>query len=405
MKHKKLFKSFIGIVMAFSFCIPMNASADKVPSLEDIAKTNEVNASKYAASFVGAVYSNPDLQSGDVRRILDENDQLSGYCVDIVDDGTPNGYVVIKFSDNQPVVSEFCVEPNVKNPYDSILERMDVSVGTDVLYSFEPYDYQVYLPQENILVGYEGEAEKLSQSFADYKEQVRERNIEVSAALASRQTSSCTTEGLPSDGDARKAVNYSSLDGWSVISDSYTGTLKSRANLSNNSSGSFTFYSQNDITSGGRTYACSVTALCNMMKYLRDYRGFTKISSSLSTLYSKLWSLAGTSSSGSTSNGSEAPAAKSYLQDLGYSASYGKYLFDWYSDFTRDINANKPILMSYGADFGGSEGGHCVFVVGYVETSDYQYLRVADGWNRTPRYLNYNGYNYTRRDGWAFSVS
>ena len=33
------------------------------------------------------------------------------------------------------------------------------------------------------------------------------------------------------------------------------------------------------------------------------------------------------------------------------------------------------------------------------------YLRVADGWNRTPRYLNYNGYNYTRRDGWAFSVS
>lgn len=401
MKYKRLLKSLVGVVMAFSFCIPMNASADKVPSLEDIAKINEENASKYAASFVDKVYDNPDLKSGEVLKILDENDKLSGYCVDIVDDGAPNGYVVIKFSNNQPVVSEFCIEPDVKNPYDSILERMDASVSTDVLYSFEPYDYQVYLPQENILVGYEGQTEKLSQSFADYKAQVKERNIEVSRELAAKQTSALAVDCL----DESVTVNYSSLDGWSVISDSYTGTVTSRANLSNNSAYAMEFYSQNDITSGGRTYACSVTALCNMMKYLRDYRDFTKISSSLSTLYSKLWTLAGTSSSGSTSNGAEAPAAQSYLKSLGYSASYDTYLYDYYSDFTRDINANKPILMSYGADFGGTEGGHCVFVVGYVDTTTYDYLRVADGWNRTPRYLNYNGYNYSRRDGWAFTVS
>lgn len=41
----------------------------------------------------------------------------------------------------------------------------------------------------------------------------------------------------------------------------------------------------------------------------------------------------------------------------------------------------------------------------YVETTKYQYLRIADGWNDYLRYINFNGYDYTRKDGWSFSVS
>lgn len=40
-----------------------------------------------------------------------------------------------------------------------------------------------------------------------------------------------------------------------------------------------------------------------------------------------------------------------------------------------------------------------------VETTKYQYLRIADGWNDYLRYINFNGYDYTRKDGWSFSVS
>ena len=29
----------------------------------------------------------------------------------------------------------------------------------------------------------------------------------------------------------------------------------------------------------------------------------------------------------------------------------------------------------------------------------------ADGWNDYLRYINFNGYDYTRKDGWSFSVS
>lgn len=70
----------------------------------------------------------------------------------------------------------------------------------------------------------------------------------------------------------------------------------------------------------------------------------------------------------------------------------------------------KPLQMmgykfTYGAKFGSKSGGHAVLAVGYVETTKYQYLRIADGWNDYLRYINFNGYDYTRKDGWSFSVS
>lgn len=61
-----------------------------------------------------------------------ENENISGYCVDILEDGYPNGYVVVKFSDNNPVVSEFSLGENIRNPYAKIMERA---------INFNGYDY------------------------------------------------------------------------------------------------------------------------------------------------------------------------------------------------------------------------------------------------------------------------
>ena len=202
--------------------------------------------------------------------------------------------------------------------------------------------------------------------------------------------------------ETEPVVNYSSLDGWSVVSDSYQGSIKSNNIIPGATS--ISYYSQNNITSLGKTYGCSVAALSNLMKYYRS-RGYTKISSSLSTLYSTLWNYAGTNSSGSTTNGNEPKAAKKYLESLGYSCSYNSFLFTWYSDFTNAINNGKPCIFTYGANFGGTKGGHAVLVLGYTETSSYQYLRIADGWNTYLRYINFNGYSYSRKNGWSFSLS
>lgn len=139
------------------------------------------------------------------------------------------------------------------------------------------------------------------------------------------------------------------------------------------------WYCQDHVENNNRTYACSVVALCNLAKYYRE-RGYDKISRSFTTLYDTMWEKAGTNSSGTTSNGDEAPAAKAFMEDLGYSCSYDSYLFDNYSDFTRDLGNNKPCIFTYGAKFGAKSGGHAVLAVGYVETTKYQYLQIADGY-------------------------
>lgn len=195
------------------------------------------------------------------------------------------------------------------------------------------------------------------------------------------------------------------MDGWSVVSDSYEGSVKNGKEHTITGAGNVSlWYCQDHVENNNRTYACSVVALCNLAKYYRE-RGYDKISRSFTTLYDTMWEKAGTNSSGTTSNGNEAPAAKAFMEDLGYSCSYDSYLFDNYSDFTRDLGNNKPCIFTYGAKFGAKSGGHAVLAVGYVETTKYQYLQIADGWNDYLRYINFNGYDYTRKDGWSFSVS
>lgn len=307
----------------------------------------------------------------------------------ILEDGYPNGYVVVKFSDNDPVVSEFSLGENIRNPYAKIMERANIETDAAIFYSVGSNDYQVLDTSRNV-IALDNSTELVSEKeFAVYK------SAEKAMKQAAVQTRSGADDGL----------NYSDLDGWSVVSDSYEGSVKDGKEHTITGAGNVSlWYCQDHVENNNRTYACSVVALCNLAKYYRE-RGYDKISRSFTTLYDTMWEKAGTNSSGTTSNGNEAPAAKAFMEDLGYSCSYDSYLFDSYSDFTRDLGNNKPCIFTYGAKFGSKSGGHAVLAVGYVETTKYQYLRIADGWNDYLRYINFNGYDYTRKDGWSFSVS
>lgn len=134
-------------------------------------------------------------------------------------------------------------------------------------------------------------------------------------------------------------------------------------------------------------------------------RGLYSIDRDFKTLYTNLWNRISPDSSGAGTGSKAVSAGKAYLKSLGYKCSTNSFLFDLYSDFTKAIDADKPCILAYGAIFNGEQGGHGVFVTGYVETTSYQYLQVADGWNSYLRYINYNGYDYTFKDGWSFTVS
>lgn len=383
MKKKtfSLISIFLVVIMLFS-TMPFTAFAK--------GDDNKINIAKYAISFVNSIYGESKLKTSDVIEIINEDDALSGYCVNIVNNSNPNGYVVVKFSNNEPVVSEFSIKSGVENPYTEIIEKSDhVQSNKMTYYSIGPNEYHIYSPDDNVVLGVD---ELIPvKEFKDYKIEVK----------AHKDKSSKQSESLSNSDQFKGDFNYSSLDGWSVVSSTYSGTKTAGTTISG--ANSISYYGTSDVNAANKTYACSVVALSNMMKYYK-YKGKSSIDSTFSTLYSSLWTHAGTNSSGSTSNGSEAPAAVAYMSSKGYSISYDNYWFDYYSDFTRDADANKPMIFTYGADFGGTPGGHAVFCVGYVTTTDYQYLQIADGWTSSLKYINFNGYSYSRKDGWSFTA-
>lgn len=51
--------------------------------------------------------------------------------------------------------------------------------------------------------------------------------------------------------------------------------------------------------------------------------------------------------------------------------------------------------MGYGINVNGKRSGHAIFILGYERATKvssgktYNYLKVYDGWNNTPAYMNY----------------
>lgn len=386
---KKIFTMFLSLAMLVSLSAPAFAT-ELEPSYtqEEINAINEANIGKYAMSFVDAVNGDPNLSVGAISTIYSENDNISGYCVDITNAGLPNGYVIVKFSDNNPVVSEFSLGADVVNPYEMIMENANIGADDAIFYSIGSNEYQVFDPSQKVIACDNNEIIS-EREFLFAKEEARE---EKQAQL-----------GTISSSINDPHIDYSDLDGWSVVSDSYEGTVEDDKTITG--AGSIrTWYCQDHVENLDKTYACSVVALCNLMKYYRE-RGYDEISRSFRTLYEDMWEYAGTDSDGSTTNTDVPPAAKNYLKDLGYNCSYSSFLFSTYGDFRSALKKNKPCILSYGAQFGNKKAGHTVLTVGYVETSEWQYLEIVDGWNDYLRYINFNGYDYTRQDGWSFSVS
>lgn len=407
MKQSKIIRSILSIFLALSFCVPTEAFANAyVP--QSIEEINRVNASKYALSFVEAVCHGSSYDSGKVISFLGEDNRLAGYCVDILNNGNPNGYVVIKFADNQPVVSEYCLESGANNPYKDIIERNGIEETSNIFYSVGANEYQVYAEEERAFIGFDNEKISIAQ-FEEYKSEVQAAKLEVQAAdVKIAEEFEINAVSASNAGLAEKQIVYSSVDNKTVITNMYEGTVKEQAYIPG---GNMAYYCQNDVYDNGLYYACAVVALCNMMKYLKS-RGFTKISSDFKTLYNELWKYSGTVTlndengrHGSTDFADTWAGAATYLETLGYTAGYDTYLLQLYSDFKRDIKLGAPCLLSYttGNVF---SSGHCVFVAGYTETTSYQYLCVVDGWeNRYTRYFNYNGFNYGRKKGGALSVA
>lgn len=388
---KRFISFFLSVLLCFS--LSPNAKATNTTSsfpIDRILAQNAINSADFALSFVANLYPGTNWCAGNVITIYNENDAVGGFCIDIINGTQKNGYVVVKFANNEPVVSEFCIEPNVNNPFTEIIEQVGIDNNSLRYYSIGPNDYHILDNSKNIVIGIDKKSVSTAK-FNEYKRQAQISQTELMRQVESRTSSS-----------EEDFIVYSGLDGYSVISNVYTGTKTAGYTIAGATN--ISYYDTDDVDNNEYIYACSLVALSNLMKYYRSI-GFSNIDSDFQTVYSELWAYAGTNTDGGTATGNIAPAAEDYLADQGYNCSASTCIPTFFSTFTNALDADNPCTLSYGATFNGIEAGHTVFVVGHVTTTEYKYLKVADGWNSSLRFINYNGYNYSYRVATTFSLA
>lgn len=139
---------------------------------------------------------------------------------------------------------------------------------------------------------------------------------------------------------------------------------------------------------------CTLTALYNIMSYYRA-KGYSKIPTSNSTLYSKIkkeaTSLGYTASDGLTVTKNNNLVKNTWRNGFGYSSGNGSNNYLWTAtSATKSIDNGKPFMFSLAS---GYYYDHTVAVYGYrVYTNNrtgksYTFLQIADGWSSTARFL------------------
>lgn len=103
-------KRFISILLSIILCLSispyaMAASNTAASSNDKLLAINANNSSQYALSFVKSIFPGTNWSAGEILVIYNENDAVGGFCVDILDGAQDNGYVIVKFANNEPVIS------------------------------------------------------------------------------------------------------------------------------------------------------------------------------------------------------------------------------------------------------------------------------------------------------------
>lgn len=325
-----------------------------------------------------------------------QDEEISSYCVNFEKDNEPNGYIVVD-TDKQAKnsIPEFCLSG--KGIYDTLAEQSydDVSIKEEdkVIYSLGPFDYAIPI-DENAEKFYSSNGEELSKEVV-LKTSKKAKTVEskdpdeylVEASKQQYYEGFFTSDSIPRTGYTTKTITGAS---------SFTPSVMS----------SF-------LPANGFDGNCGPTAATNLLSYYKEKRGFSNLGTSRQNIYNNFISASGFDeygTSGLTPSAADS-AIKTMFKNAGYSYSSSTYLFDWWSDWTRDLNDNYPVFTAVrGLKLNGGswiEVGHAIIAVGYREyNSGAKYLRVYDGWNATnDKYIWFNSDYFKSIDGIVMKVT
>jgi len=86
-----------------------------------------------------------------------------------------------------------------------------------------------------------------------------------------------------------------------------------------------------------------------------------------------------------------------------YSCTTTNYLLDLWSDFKRDVTADKPILLYTSSSAGTA---HAQVVVGFWEyTNGGKYVKILSGWTSYPTFLKFKPSSLNNFNGYCVAIS
>lgn len=130
---------------------------------------------------------------------------------------------------------------------------------------------------------------------------------------------------------------------------------------------------------------CTPTLAANVLSYFQGSRGVQLNAGNITqSLYDQICVDIGYDISRGSNLDGVAKGLKTWASRYGKTAVIDEYWLNNWSDVTRDIDANKPVMLGY--------SGHAYLIFGYKVENNIQYLYVFTGWNNVPyQWLPFEG--------------
>lgn len=149
------------------------------------------------------------------------------------------------------------------------------------------------------------------------------------------------------------------------------------------------FYTYKPSKFSYREATCGPIVVANTLSYFQMCRGVRLFENTSDIITESIFNQICTDvnwDSGGTNALEVANGLTTFCNRAGKTCVLNKYALNLWSDVTRDIDANKPIIMGY--------DGHFYLVLGYVVKNNVKYLRVCAGTDNVMwAYVKFPGYD------------
>lgn len=355
-------------------------------------ENNQKSTDYIIQNWIDVQYSG-NAEVSEIVSLYSNNDVFIGQLISFVNGNVPSGYIILSQMEDEHPIIEYSLEG--QNVYDYLKEQF-ASYKANFAVERQKETVQPIasfsIAEENVLytdfINYSLKVKSNNQTFLfNQNKEIQEFN---DSKLTVKQPSR-------SDTFFDDYVDFPSESG-SYVSGNITGANSDTVLIMGNMPG---------VTAGEGN--CGPTSLANTVKLYAEngLNGHSaipnlRLNGSDSSTYSRLVQISGYSCNNPVGMDALLDALVTYSRERNYSCSIDNYWWDLWSDFTRDIGNNKPILLYTSSSAGTA---HSQVVVGYRSYNNgAKYLRIFTGWSSSATFVKFKPSSLNNFNGYCVSI-